>query len=449
MKIRAIIMIGIMMLLAGWSNSTGQVCGGERAVSLDVAISAEEKKAVLDSIEQTIRERYLYPDKVDKLLKTFSQKTAHYKDELNAMKFASTLTTDLREITDDLHFGVLIQPKQGNVVMMSCGAMTDSASSLKNSNYGFRTVKHLTGNVGYLEMTMFADTAYARPTAEAAMRFLAGSDALIIDLRSSNGGYSSIGQLIAGYFLAPGTELHTRYSGIKGETGKICVIKPDNAETKSDLPVYILTAPGTASAAEAFAYDLKHLGRARVIGEKTIGAGHCANLVNFDFPEFTVEFMLPVEEPIHPVTKSNWEGTGVIPDTEIKAADALAEAHRQALEFLADKTADPDKKTALEWAEMSIKMEYNHLMLSPDKLAEYTGDFGPRHVALEDGHLVYDRDDLPTKYELIPLDDDLFALDGVDIMRLRFDRDDVGNIVAVTGIYDIGYRDNFKKDSPN
>jgi len=263
------------------------------------------------------------------------------------------------------------------------------------------------------------------------------------------GGYSSIGQLLAGYFLKPETELHTRYSSRDGETGKILVIEPGDIGPRRDIPLYILTASGTASAAEAFAYDLKHLGRATVVGEKTIGAGHCANLINFDFPRFTVELMIPVEEPINPVTKTNWEGSGVMPDVATSASDALPEAYSRALRLLASKTDDPLQKWSYEWAEMTIRSQYHSFQLPPEKLSEYTGDFGPRHVVMSGDELVYNRDDLPAKYRLIPLDDDLFALDGVDIMRLRFNRDDSGDIVGVTGIYDIGYEEANEKDSRN
>jgi hypothetical protein len=40
---------------------------------------------------------------------------------------------------------------------------------------------------------------------------------------------------------------------------------------------------------------------------------------------------VPWGRPINPVTKTNWEGTGVVPDVKVSALEALAEAHRRAL----------------------------------------------------------------------------------------------------------------------
>ena len=41
----------------------------------------------------------------------------------------------------------------------------------------------------------------------------------------------------------------------------------------------------------------------------------------------------------HPLTKTNWEGTGVEPDVKVPAADALATAEKLAMEKLQEKKA--------------------------------------------------------------------------------------------------------------
>ena len=47
---------------------------------------------------------------------------------------------------------------------------------------------------------------------------------------------------------------------------------------------------------------------------------------------FTI--MVPWGRPINPVTKTNWEGTGVVPDIAVPADAALDEAHRRALDAI-------------------------------------------------------------------------------------------------------------------
>ena len=50
-------------------------------------------------------------------------------------------------------------------------------------------------------------------------------------------------------------------------------------------------------------------------------------------------FMLgvPFAKSLDPVTKANWEGTGVEPDVKVPAADALATAEKLAIEKIQTK----------------------------------------------------------------------------------------------------------------
>ena len=53
----------------------------------------------------------------------------------------------------------------------------------KLQNFGFKRVEVLPGNVGYLDLRYFDDTALAGDTATAAMGLLANTDAVIVDVR--------------------------------------------------------------------------------------------------------------------------------------------------------------------------------------------------------------------------------------------------------------------------
>lgn len=95
-----------------------------------------------------------------------------------------------------------------------------------------------------------------------------------------------------------------------------------------EMPIFILTSNDTFSAAEAFAYDLQSIKRATVIGETTGGGAHPV-----DFIRFTKEYALIVSyaESVNPVTKTNWEGVGVIPNVKIAKEKALNKGKRLAI----------------------------------------------------------------------------------------------------------------------
>jgi C-terminal processing protease CtpA/Prc len=98
------------------------------------------------------------------------------------------------------------------------------------------------------------------------------------------------------------------------------------------IPVYVLTSHDTFSCAEAFAYDLKVLKRATIVGEVTGGGAHLVAPHRIDD---RFEIIVPFARTINPVTRTNWEGTGVDPDVKVPGADALAMAQKLASEEVA------------------------------------------------------------------------------------------------------------------
>jgi C-terminal processing protease CtpA/Prc len=101
----------------------------------------------------------------------------------------------------------------------------------------------------------------------------------------------------------------------------------------SQKPVYVLTSNFTFSAAEEFTYNLKHLKRATIIGERTGGGAHPGSRFRID-PHFAI--FIPTSRSVNPVTQTNWEGTGVEPEITVPAAEAFSVAYREALQRLLD-----------------------------------------------------------------------------------------------------------------
>jgi C-terminal processing protease CtpA/Prc len=102
---------------------------------------------------------------------------------------------------------------------------------------------------------------------------------------------------------------------------------------------YVLTSRGTFSGAEAFAYELQALKRATVVGEVTGGGGHIVHGVRVDD---RFRLIVPIARPINPITKTDWEGTGVVPDVNVPAAQALDVAKKLAGEAVTRKRSDQE-----------------------------------------------------------------------------------------------------------
>lgn len=73
---------------------------------------------------------------------------------------------------------------------------------------------------------------------------------------------------------------------------------------------------------------MKHFDKAIIIGQTSVGAAHA-----IDFVEVNDHYLiqLPISRNIHPVTKTDWEGTDVIPNIRTSISDALRTAHLLAL----------------------------------------------------------------------------------------------------------------------
>jgi len=91
-------------------------------------------------------------------------------------------------------------------------------------------------------------------------------------------------------------------------------------------PVHLLTGKRTISAGERFLYDLQAQKRARLIGEATGGSAN--GTAGHELPlRFSIG--IPNERAVNPVTKTNFEGTGVKPDLAVDESLAFQAAMRE------------------------------------------------------------------------------------------------------------------------
>ncbi len=432
---KQIALASILTLTALAALASPGVLGQEAASPL---LDAETRAEVVDRLAETLQETYVFADVAQKMDDHIHQRLAEKAyDEIDTMgAFSQLLTEDLRSISHDLHLRVMPIPERDLTAEQTVDEEERERryrARMRATNYGFRKLERLQGNVGYLDLRGFLPAEHAGRTAIAAMGFLASSDALIIDLRRNGGGSPSMIQLISSYFFDEPVHLNSFYIRREDETRQFWTQAHVEGPRMTETPIYVLTSGRTFSAAEEFTYNLKNLERATIVGETSGGGAHPVDMHRF--PELGVQASVPYGRAVNPITGSNWEGTGVEPDVAVPAAEALTVAHREAMAGLLEKESDPDRKKVLSWAIEGLEVKLRPAVtLESSELQAYAGDYGPRKVRLDGGQLTYQRGDGPV-YRLIPMAEDRFALDGLDDFRIRFERDGSKKVVTLVGLY--------------
>ncbi|MGH9903057.1 MAG: S41 family peptidase [Pyrinomonadaceae bacterium] len=312
----------------------------------DRAIDAATRTQVIEAILKRLKDSYIFPEKAAETEKAIRarQQNKEYDSVTSAREFARKLTEDLQAVSRDKHM---------NVHYFHRGTPPDERPEptaedrerfrqfAGRINFGFERVERLPGNVGYMDFRGFIDPELGADTVAASFNFLANTDALIIDLRRNGGGDPAMVALICSYLFGPEpvhlNDLHWR----EGNRTEEYWTRKEVAGRRYAKDVYVLTSNRTFSGAEEFSYNLKNLKRATIVGETTGGGAHPGRGVRLSehFGMF-----LPTGRAISPITKTNWEGTGVEPDVKVPADQALKTAHLAALRKGAEKVTDPQLK---------------------------------------------------------------------------------------------------------
>jgi hypothetical protein len=200
----------------------------------------------------------------------------------------------------------------------------------------------------------------------------------------------------------------------------------------------VLTSDRTFSGAEEFSYNLKNLERATIVGDTTGGGAHPVSRVIFE--ELSTGLGVPFGRAVNPITGTNWEGVGVIPDVAVPSAQALDKAHVMALETILEGQSDPRQAFAIEWAIAGLESKTSPVTVSPEVLASYAGSYGPRTLTLEDGSLIYQRGE-GARMRAIPMGESMFRFDELDYFRIEIVTDDSGQPLKLIGHYDNGRTD--------
>ena len=404
---------------------------GQASQEEDIALDKKAMMEVIDSVLAGFEKHYVYPDTAILMSRLVRNNLKEGKyDEIKDLKtLTSQLSDDLREVSKDLHIRITVMSPDDFSPAIGDTITYDKIAESARSNFGFRKVEWLPGNVGYVRLDQFADPVYAGETAVAAMNFLANCDAVIIDLRFNGGGEEKMVRLLSSYFFKEPTQINSLYFTETDSLEQSWTYSYVPGKKLIDADLYILTSPGTGSGAEAFTYGMKHSKRATIIGETTGGAAHWVEY--FDFPNLKVRVKLPIARPINPVTKTSWERVGVVPHIDIPCSKAFDTAYKEALQRLLAKCTDEKKRQYLEWHMIAVEAQINPISLKLNDMRELTGEYaGGRYgIHIDEGNLFWRYSD-GTDYILISLATDLFGFEDTDDIRVRIVREDTG---AVSG----------------
>lgn len=309
-------------------------------------LTQEDKTNIVETISKLLNDNYVFPDvavKVGEHLKTKLDAGA-FDTIKDAKEFSEILTKEAQSISHDKHMRI-VQPRRGPVAagenINPIYSVYRRKAATKIRNYGFAKLEKLEDNVGYMEITEFPPLAEAKKFADLAMKFLASSDALIIDLRRNGGGNPDLIQYICSYLFEKPTHINSIYNRLENRTKDFITFEKVDGKKMSDVPLFVLTSDYTFSGGEEFAYNIQTQKRGLLIGETTKGGANPGGL----FPVTNdLGIFIPTGRAINPITKTNWEGVGVVPEIKVDSEKALIVALPKAREAaLAHKKAQDEK----------------------------------------------------------------------------------------------------------
>ena len=409
----------------------GVIANSEKCFCQDVSVSYSEAKRVIESICEHIHQYYVLEDKAQDIIQFIQgqYEKGRYTSISDPVRLAQVLSSDLKGISQDAHLGIAHNPERARAIRQKeqeeCSFRPDELErEIQTSHYqnsGFYQISRLQGNIGYLDLRFFESAGIGGDKAVEAMRLLQDTEALIIDLRKNQGGSPSMVQFLCSYFFnyQENSEnrslLFTLVNRSEGKEEQYWTLPYLPGALYDQKKVYILTGKNTFSAAESFAYALKNQSKAILVGDTTAGGAHPGSwyAVADDYIMF-----IPVERVIDPITFTDWEGCGVLPDIPIAEEMAFDRAYLEALTQLEGLSDQKEKR--INWEVAEVQARLTPVRLQPKILKEYAGDYEDQHIIFKEAILYYLVNG--KAHRLIPLASDplLFSVENQDRYRLRF-----------------------------
>lgn len=277
---------------------------------------------------------YVFPDVAKKteehLLKQLN--SGHFDQFTNDDDFAAALTESVQSINKDKHMRIRKNrpykaPDESPERLVE--EKIDRLNRSRRSNLGFHKLEMLEGNVGYLDLRGFAGMERGKAKADSYMKLMAEADAIIIDLSKNGGGSPNMVQYLCSFFFDEKLHLNSLYYRENNETKEYWTLDEVGGSKMPEVPLFIITADRTFSAAEEFSYNMQTQKRATLVGQTTGGGANPGGTRSINK---NLSVFIPSGTAINPITKTNWEGVGVIPEVKTSSEEAKAKAHELAME---------------------------------------------------------------------------------------------------------------------
>jgi hypothetical protein len=292
-------------------------------------LDASRRASLIDGIARELLAHYVFVDKAQKMIAALRDHVSHgdYDGIVRSWDFARRVTEDLRSVSHDSHLALDYGRRSATEP-----SREERLAWLRSIHFGVAAIERLERNVVRLAIDQFplVEDEEARQAIADRVSEIADADALLVDLRQNRGGSADTVAMVASYFFgATPVHLNDLVRRDDGSTKQFWTARDVRGKRfGAKKPIYVLVGKGTFSAGEELAYDLQCLHRAKIVGESTAGGAHAGE----DYPlDAWFRIDVPSQRAINPITKTNWEGVGVVPDIAVPAESALTEALRRAI----------------------------------------------------------------------------------------------------------------------
>lgn len=304
---------------------------------------------LVKSLSEKLKAYYVFPSIAEEICIRLQKHLdeGDYSEITNGGLLANELTQHIQEVNQDKHLIVRWYPEplpdEEGPMQQDQGWLDEWRQLAQYDNFGLHKAERLPGNVGFLDIREFHPASWGGDTAAAAINFLTNTEILIIDLRKCRGGDPDMVALLSSYlFGEKRVHLNSLYWRAEDVTEQYWALPYVPGKRFGDKPVYVLISKETFSGGEEFAYNLKILKRATLIGETTKGGAHPGSPYRLH-SHFDV--FIPNGRAINPITGTNWEGVGVIPDIPFPQEQAFRMAYMMALKSVIESYSEATSRS--------------------------------------------------------------------------------------------------------
>jgi hypothetical protein len=347
----------ILMLLGVATSSLAQ----------PITLAPSSRIDVVTTFAAHLDEDYVIPElgKTMSHAVTANMRSGKY-DGLSDPELALTLQRDVRSVSGDLHLAVGYSPAPP-------APPGNPGFDLVAKQHGFvHEARMLAGNVGYVRIDGFMPPELSSNFIRSAFEVLQPTDALIIDLRWNDGGDTrGVAQLLS--FLSDGPPFVVNTVHSRGDTHVESIQTSDfgAASYGGTKPVFVLTSAMTFSGGEECAYDIKALRRGTLVGARTRGGANVGGPVMLG-QGFSA--IIPIARSVNPITGTNWERTGVLPDVATGERDALRRAHILAIQAAKERAVSIAEENYFDAALLKAELQESFPQV-PIRVAALAGEY--------------------------------------------------------------------------